>query len=133
MQYRKPPTWLPTDLLEGADTVSVEACAFAKAVAGELEDSGRLTPLDRPAFIAGCVAHGQMAEARRVLRVEGLTVGAGAETKRHPATMVYNSAAQDFQRFTAAFGMTPRAREMAKGNPADAPDRPEHSGEGLLD
>lgn len=134
MQYRKPPTWLPSDLIEGVDVVSVEACAFAKEHAGALEDAGKLTPLDRPAFTSMCVAYGTMAECRRVLAKEGMTVTAGnGEVKRHPASMVYNSAAQDFQRGCAAFGMTPRAREGARGNAGDAPDRPEHSGEGLLD
>lgn len=133
-EYRKPPKWLPADLLEQESIMQIEACAFAKEHAAALEDAGRLTPLDRPAFVNLCVAWGQMAEARAVLRKEGMTTqNDRGEVKRHPASMILASAEQAFQRYATAFGMTPKARDTARGNPADAPDRPENSGEGLLD
>ena len=133
MQYRKPPTWLPADLLEDAengDPIAVEACALAKSLAGDLEDAGKLTAAYRPAFIKLCINWGIMTVSGRIMRKEGLTILTDRGTVRHPAAMTYKAAAQDVDRGFADFGLDPRSAATAKGNAQDAPDRPETSGAG---
>lgn len=137
MSYRAP-HWI----VEGAEARKidcVETLSFADQYAPMLEEMGRLTLLDTPAFTRLAIAWGRMMDAAQILSLEGVTIQAterGKDVeKRHPAALVYQNNEQIVRQGFAEFGMTPSARRALRpgaGADADTPDSPEHS-KGLLD
>lgn len=134
----RPPRWV-RDGAEAQRIDCLEAMEFAETYAPMLEEMGRLTLLDTPAFTRMAVAWGKMMEAAAVLSEEGLTLKAterGKEVeKRHPASMIYQANEAIVRQGFSEFGMTPQARRILKpaGADVDTPDNAEHSGGGLLD
>jgi len=103
------------------------AAAEWRRIVPLLDDAGLLTPIDRAALAAYCVAWGQLAEAETALQGLPPTV-----TDEHGLEVV-NPAVEPFQkksldaigafyRYAREFGMSPSARASVKAGPS-AKDR----------
>ena len=104
--YKKgpePPEWL-----------SKEATAVFDAAVRTLESENLVTPSDGPALTLTALAYSLAVVAARELEGDGVTVADsahGGESRKSPAWQVFREATTIFQKLSAEFGMTPKARQ----------------------
>ena len=93
------PAWLPP-----------EASAEWDRIAPTLAPLGLLTPLDRAAFVAYCLAWAEFVWAVKEVQQAGITYEAEGKLKPHPAVRIASNAAKLMLQLAGEFGMTPAAR-----------------------
>jgi P27 family predicted phage terminase small subunit len=92
-----PPEWL-----------NKYAAKIWKTTLVDLEAAGRKIPLPyHETFLAYCVVAGTAREADEIISREGLTVSSGGEIKRHPATVIRNTALLQLRLYAESLGLTP--------------------------
>ena len=79
-----------------------------KTTLDDLEAAGRKIPLPyHETFLAYCIVAGTAREADEIISREGLTVSTGGEVKRHPATVIRNTALLQLRLYAESLGLTP--------------------------
>ncbi len=96
-----------------------------RRVAPKLFAIGLLTPVDRSALAAYCVAYSKWVEAERAIRDRGMvTVTPNGYPCISAWAVVSNKAMRQMREFMAEFGMTPSSRSRVQVDTDDAESDP---------
>lgn len=95
----RPPVWLSRD-----------AKGEWKRVLPLLIERRILTDADLATFASYCTAVGQMIEAQRIVRKEGMTFVGASGPKKHPAVSIMHDAQTQARQLAAELGLTPVSR-----------------------
>ncbi|MFG1237174.1 phage terminase small subunit P27 family [Xanthobacter autotrophicus DSM 597] len=95
-----PPEWLGDDARE----------EWLRVLPILLGERRTLSMADLSIFANYCVAIGQVAEANRILKEEGLTFSGPSGPKRHPAVAVRSDGMTQARQMAAELGLTPASR-----------------------
>jgi P27 family predicted phage terminase small subunit len=95
----KPPVWLSPDAKK-------EWCRVLPL----LIQRQILTAGDLASFASYCAAVGQIIEAQRIIRKEGMTFLGASGPKKHPAVGIMNDAQTQARQLAAELGLTPVSR-----------------------
>ncbi|MDH7795801.1 MULTISPECIES: phage terminase small subunit P27 family [unclassified Beijerinckia] len=108
-----PPAWL-----------SKEAKAEWRRVVPILIERRILTDADLAVMAGYCSAVGEIAQASKIIAVEGLTFEGKTGPKRHPAVGVRNEALAHMRQYAAELGLTPvsRSRPSVRDDDPANPD-----------
>jgi len=99
------PKWLPE-----------EARAVWRRIWPGLRDRRTVTREDLPTVEAYCLAVGTITRMQATIATEGDTIETNAGPKRHPAFQTLFQALTESRRLAAELGLTPAARNKAKGS-----------------
>lgn len=96
----EPPSWLTDDARAEWDRVLPIL----------LNERRTLTTADLSSLVHYCTAVGQVAEAARILKNEGLTFSGASGPKRHPAVAIRSDGMTQARQIAAELGLTPASR-----------------------
>ena len=126
MKGRKPSTTAPApspvlDVPRPPAWLSRDGKAEWKRVAPLLIHERRTLDVgDMATLAAYCTAAGEVAEASRVIAVEGMLYAGASGPKRHPAVAIRAEAMKQVRQLAGELGLTPVSRSRAPMRAADA-------------
>ncbi len=95
-----PPDWLSDDARS----------EWLRVLPMLLNERRTLSLSDLPIFTNYCVAVGQVAEANRILKEEGMTFKGPSGPKKHPALAILSDAMTQARQMATEMGLTPASR-----------------------
>jgi P27 family predicted phage terminase small subunit len=98
------------EILEAPEWLDEDAAAEWRRIMPDLTARKILTDADLGSLENYCIAIGQVREAERILRAEGLVVETKAGPKRHPASTVLKDAMTLARQLASELGLTPVSR-----------------------